>query len=340
MSTIKDVAKEAGVSLMTVSRVINNTGQVKQETIDKVNEAIIKLGYRPNLLAKSLAKGESKTIGIISSNMYNQVYIDIITSIEKTAYKEGFVVINVDVSNSIDAKQAFNMLLGSKVDGIIILPLEMDMSSVSNLKLAAVETEKFFNYFNEVRISEDLKAVTISQKMDGVPNIEFDFKGQAIMTMDYLFEKGYEDISFINANYKDGLWQEREDVYLQKMNEKNLSKFINIEYCDMSIADGKKAMEVILNKRVPKAVYCANDFLALGALQAILERGYKIPKDIAVIGNDDIPACEFVYPRLTSIGLGAKKVGIYAINSLFSLLQNESVEDSKAIPYLVERQTT
>ena len=164
MSTIKDVAREAGVSLMTVSRVINGTGQVKQNTVDRVNGAIKKLGYRPNLLAKSLAQGKSKTIGILSSNMYNQVYIDIITSIEKNAYKEGFVVINADVSNSVDAKQALNMLLGSKVDGIIILPLEMDMSELPDFKVAVEETRKFYDYFNEIRISDGIKAITISQK--------------------------------------------------------------------------------------------------------------------------------------------------------------------------------
>lgn len=340
MSTIKDVAREAGVSLMTVSRVINGTGQVKQNTVERVNGAIQKLGYRPNLLAKSLAKGKSKTIGIISSNMYNQAYIDIITSIEKNAYKEGFVVINADVSNSVDAKQALNMLLGSKVDGIIILPLEMDMSELPDFKVAVEETRKFYDYFNEIRISDGIKAITISQKMYDVPNIEFDYKGQATMSMDYLFDKGYEDISFINAKYKDGLWQEKEDVYIKKMSEKGLLNYINIEYCNMNVEGGKKAMESILNKRVPKAVYCANDCLAFGAIQAILNRGYKIPKDIAIMGNDDISSCEFVYPKLTSIGLGSKEAGIDAIDSLFSLLNNESVEDSKTIPYLVERQTT
>ena len=340
MSTIKDVAREAGVSLMTVSRVINGTGQVKQNTVDRVNGAIKKLGYRPNLLAKSLAQGKSKTIGILSSNMYNQVYIDIITSIEKNAYKEGFVVINADVSNSVDAKQALNMLLGSKVDGIIILPLEMEMSELPDFKVAVEETRKFYDYFNEIRISDGIKAITISQKMYDVPNIEFDYKGQATMSMDYLFDKGYEDISFINANYKDGLWQEKEDVYIKKMSEKGLLNYINIEYCNMSVEGGKKAMESILNKRVPKAVYCANDYLAFGAIQAILNRGYKIPKDIAIMGNDDISLCEFVYPKLTSIGLGSKEAGIDAIDSLFSLLNNESIEDSKTIPYLVERQTT
>lgn len=340
MPTIKDVAKEAGVSLMTVSRVINGTGQVKQDTEDSVMKAIKKLGYRPNLLAKSLAKGQSKIIGIISSNMYNQTYIDIITSIEKSAYKNDFVVINADVSNSVDAMQAFNMLLGSKVDGIIILPLEMDMSSMKNFKVATEETRKFYDYFNEIRKNEEIKAITISQKMNGVPNIEFGYKEQATMSMDYLLDKGYEDISFINANYKDGLWQEKEDVYRKKMSDKGLSKYINVEYCAMSIAGGKKAMESILNKRVPKAVYCANDYLAFGAIQAVLNRGYNIPKDIAIMGNDDVSSCEFVYPRLTSVGLGAKEAGLDAIDSLFCLLNNESVEDSRTVPYLVERQTT
>ena len=221
MATIRDVAREAGVSLMTVSRVINQTNNVKQDTIDKVNNAILKTGYHPNLLAKSLAQGRSKTIGVILSNMYNQAYIDVIAAIERIAYERGFTVINADASNSKDAVQALNMLLGSKVDGLIILPLEMNITKQKDFKMAAEETRKFYDYFNEVRTRENIKAITISQKYYDVPNIDFNYKAQAEMTMDYLFKKGYQDIAMLNASFKDGLWQIREDVYVNKMKEKN-----------------------------------------------------------------------------------------------------------------------
>ncbi len=339
MATIRDVAKEARVSLMTVSRVINNPGLVKQDTVDKVNKAIKKLGYRPNLLAKGLAKGKTKTIGIILSNIRNQAYIDIITTIEKEAYKKGFVVINLDVSNSNEAKQALNMLLGNKVDGIIILPLEMDMSEQKDFMVAVRETSKFYEYFKDIVHADNIKAVTVSQKIEKVTNIDFDYYKQAEITMNYLFEKEYKDITFVNANYKDGLWQTKEDVYIKMMNDKGLVEYINIEYCNNNINGGYDSMKSLLEKRIPKAVYCANDIIACGAIQAILEKGYKIPNDIAVIGNDDMQLCNYIYPKLTSINLGTKEVADKAFKDLLRLIDGESAEDSFMKPYLVERKT-
>ena len=157
--------------------------------------------------------------------------------------------------------------------------------------------------------------------------------------MNYLFEKEYKDITFVNANYKDGLWQTKEDVYIKMMNDKGLVEYINIEYCNNNINGGYDSMKSLLEKRIPKAVYCANDIIACGAIQAILEKGYKIPNDIAVIGNDDMQLCNYIYPKLTSINLGTKEVADKAFKDLLRLIDGESAEDSFMKPYLVERKT-
>jgi LacI family transcriptional regulator len=215
----------------------------------------------------------------------------------------------------------------------------MDMTEKKDFKEALDEIHNFYHYLYEIKKNENINVVTISQKIGDIPNIDFDFKEQSSITMNYLFNKGYKDISFINAKFKDGLWQTKEDVYLKMMKDKNFDDYINIEYCNVDINSGYEAMKSLLEKRIPKAVYCANDVIACGAIQAILEKDLKIPKDIAVIGNDDMQLCEYIYPKLTSINLGTKELGIKAFKSLLSIINNDSISDSLMTPYLVERKT-
>ena len=337
MVTLDDVAKVAGVSAMTVSRVINNPEKVRRSTIEKVNGVIEQLGYRPNLLAKSLVVGKTKTIGIISSNMYNQVYTAIITAIEEIANKEGFVIINADVNTYSSAANAFDLLLGNKVDGIILLPLEMNIKYIPNYKNALLETYKFLNYFEAACRKYDVKAVTVSQEIEGMPNIAFDFVKQCDISVRYLISKGYRKIAMINCYFPEGLWMDKENRYIEIMNEHGLSDNVCVEKDVETIEGGKRAMKKLLEKNVPEAVYGANDIFAAGAIHAIYENGLKIPEDIAVIGNDDFYICNYLYPRLTSVALGAREAGTVAIRNLLSLLGGETVQNYVVKPSLVER---
>lgn len=341
MVTIEDVAKKANVSLMTVSRVVNKNGSVRESTRKKVLKAINDLGYKPNISAKELVGGKSKTIGILSSNYYNQAYVDIVVAIEEYAYEKGFVVLNSNVNDYESAYNALELFLGKHVQGIIVLPLEMKMSEVDDYHLSMNEISRFSRYFQETVGKYHVPAITISQKIQGIENVAFDFVGLAKTAMDYLIGAGYKDISMINSNLNDGFWKEKEEIYVSKMKEAGLEDYIRVER-DTAIAEGgNQAMRKLLEKHTPRVVFCANDFMAIGALQVLYENNLKVPDDVAVMGNDNVFLCELTSPKLTTVALNAKEGGQRAIERLFEKMNgDESVQIDQTVRIdLVKRES-
>lgn len=341
MVTIEDVAKKANVSIMTVSRVVNKNGAVKESTRKKILEIIDELGYKPNFIAKELVGGKSKTIGILSSNYYNQAYVDIVVAIEEYAYKKGFVVLNSNVNDYQSAYNALELFLGKHVEGIIVLPLEMEMSEVDDYRLSLNEIYRFSTYFQETVGKYKVPTITISQKMQGIENVAFDFVGLAERAMDYLLDEGYIDISMINSNLNDGFWKEKEEIYVNKMKQNGLEQYINIERATAVVEGGNVAMRKLLEKHKPRVVFCANDFMAIGALQVLYEKNLKVPDDIAVIGNDNVYLCELTSPKLTTVALNTKDGGQKAIERLFEKINgDDSVRNDQTIKInLVKRET-
>lgn len=339
-ATLEEVARLAGVSTMTVSRALNNPEKVKKNTLERIKETIKACGYYPNVLARNLAKGESKTIGLISSNIFNQAYISIIASIENVAETLGYTIIKINVNRLETAINSFNNMVGNQVDGIILMPLEMEMNKATDYKTALKDTYEFVNYFLDICQKRKINVITISQKIEGIANVEFDYKEQGKKSVEYLVKKGYKDIAMINSVLPEGLWKEKEDVYKDVMERNGLSKYIKIER-DIALFDGgKKATERILRERVPKALYCANDYMAAGAIHAISERGLAVGKDIAVMGNDDMYLCEYVYPKLSTVAIGTGKAGELAVKKLLKLIMGEPQKDEVITPTLIERAST
>lgn len=333
MVTIEDVAKECGVSPMTISRVVNGSDLVKEETKKKVLEVIKRTGYRPNMIARGLVKGRSKTIGILFSNYYNQAYTDILFSIEEVAYNNGYNVINANVDDYYHAVNSLDLFLGNKVDGIIVLPLEMNILHVADYKQAMEETQKFLEYFYDTVKRQEVFAITVSQNIGDIFNIAFNFTEQAQKTMDFLFQNGYKDIAMLNSNLNDGFWLDKERVYVRSMKERGYEKYICIERDIGLMEGGNRAMEKLLAKKTPQAVYCVNDYIAIGALQTINKHKLTIPSEIAVIGNDNVYFCEMTAPKLTTVSLNAKLAGKVAMEHMLKLLNGEKLNGSE---YVVE----
>lgn len=327
MVTLQDVAKKAGVSVMTVSRIINNPEKVKESTRIKVQEVIEELNYHPNLLAKSLVKGNTKTIGVLYSNIYNQAYLDIITGIDEYAYQKGYSILSTNVDTFEHAVKALDMIIGNRIDGLIVLPMEMSMSVREDYNVSIDEMANFYRYLEKTIEKYNLKCITFSEKIKGARNISFNYEKIAAISMDYLLER-FTNIVMISNVILDGLWKDKEDVYASKMQEKNLEDNIDIVREQNTVQGGYNAMtKIIESGKLPQAIYCANDYYAIGALQSALAHELKIPEDLSIMGNDDVQFSKMTFPQITTVSLNAKEAGGKAVKMLLKLISNKECED-------------
>lgn len=344
MVGIKDVAKKAGVSMMTVSRVVNGNGNVKEETRKKVEKAVRELAYIPNQLAKSLANSSSGTVGVLFSNIFNPVYSSIISGIENRARELGY---NVIISNATDYRSsinALNTLISKMIDGLIVLPVEpAGMNVDSSSKRAVEEMWKFYEELKAILKRRKLPCIVIDIDIDSesVDYVCHDYIGAARIGIDYLLKSGFKKIRHINSELKEGLWLDRQKVYEAEMKKAGLGKNIKIDYCANSTEAAFHLVQNILEEGDETEVfYCANDILAIGAMQAISARSFKIPEDISVMGNDGIYVGEMIIPSLTTVDIGSLEVGRQSMESCHNFIEGKRGEHKIYIqPHFLKRKS-
>ena len=320
--TIEDIAKMAGVSAMTVSRMFNEPSKVKKATRDKIENIVKRVNYRPNLIAKSLVNGNTKTIGVLYSNIRNPIYLDVIRGIDNIAYANDYIIMNANVENYDVSVRTLDKFISSRVDGLIVLPMDMAMGFSDDYQKAKREMEDFYRHLNETLSGIDIPAITLYQRVENAYNVTFDFANLAEIAVRYLIGKGFRRISMINSYTRDGLWKEKEDVYIRLMRESGLEKYVSIAYCHINAEGGLAAMNELLSKKEPlcEAVFCANDLIAIGAVHALGNAGIKIPEQVSVIGNDNAMFCEMTFPKLTSVNLNPYSAGQQAMNMMLGLM--------------------
>lgn len=303
---------------MTVSRVVNGSGAVKEETKERVLKAIDELSYIPNQLAQGLARSSSKTVGVLFSNIFNPVYSSIISGIESRARELNY---NIIISNAVDFETSvsgLDMLVSKMVDGLIILPVEpigMNNSGASS-KQALGEMWEFYEVLKDKLQKRHLPCVVIDIDIgtDLVDYVCHDYNKAAAMGMDHLIDCGFRKIHHINSELKEGLWQDRQTIYQEKMRANGLEEELRVSYCANSTqAAFTLVKELLESGERPEAFYCANDILAIGAMQAIHSLSLRIPGDISVMGNDGIYIGEMMIPSLTSVDINSEQLGRSAV---------------------------
>ena len=312
--TIKDIAKEAGVSICTVSHVINKTHYVSKELTDRVNEAIKKYNYRMDISASSLRKKVSKMIGVIIPNSSSQFFAFLTKHIEKFSREIGYhvVICNSDYDSKLDIEH-IEALRARNIDGIIMIPASEDINCYKKIfehKIPIVFIERKINGINcESVISDSYD--TISQ------------------VVDYLVDLGHKKIAYIGREKELFHSKRRFKAYVDSIKRNNLPlvrEFIIFRTTNFRYQEGCSDMMQLLDlEDKPTAVLVFDDVLAIGAIKAIKDRGYKVPEDFSVVGFDDIEIDKFIEPQLTSITTMKKEISRTAFNLLINKINKKNI---------------
>lgn len=320
-----DVARHAGVSHQTVSRVINNMPNIRPETRDRVLAAIEELGYRPNSAARALVTKRSRTIGVIAteSGLFGPTSIH--RSIEEASRQQGYFVGSVSLK-SLDAQSlraAIDHLLAQSVEGIVMIAalreaVELVHQQDPGVPLVVVEGD----------LSRARFAVGVDQ-----------YAGARLATQ-HLIDLGHRRIAHVTGPKG---WTEAEER-LKGWREAMTEAGLDADLCvagDWSAAEGFRAGIELAQVKDLTAIFAANDQTALGVLRALHEAGRVVPDDISVVGFDDSPEAGFLIPPLTTVRQDFKEVGRRAIGVLHAAILGEPEDLDRLIePELIERAST
>ena len=317
MTTIKKVAERAGVSSATVSYVINNTRYVSPAVKQRVQAAMEELEYRPNVLARSLRQGKTKTLGLILPDSANPFYAELGHALENSAFDKNNNIILCNTDSSVERERLyFDLLVGKQVDGIILDAEEKDSQLVKR------------------RLPEDYPIVLVDR--DFSENI-FDtvltdnLLGGYLATR-HLIELGHKRIACVTGptNFLGAM--NRMHGYQQALAEFGIPLDQDLIECgDFTAGSGHLTAHRLLNlHEPPTAVFLCNDMMAIGFERSAIEMRRKIPEDISIVGFDNIELCKYLSPTLTSIAQPKKEIAEKSIQLLF-----DRIEDPKLPPRFV-----
>lgn len=323
--TIYDVAREAGVSMATVSRVVNGNPNVKPTTRKKVLEAIERLGYRPNAVARGLASKKTTTVGVIIPDISSIFYAELARGIEDiaTMYKYNIILSNSDQRKEKEL-HLLNTMLGKQVDGIVFMGTKLTEEHVEEFKKSPVPI---------------VLAATVD-KTNEMPSVKIDFKQAAYDAVTYLIEKGNKKIGFV-AGPLDELNNQNEKYkgYVQALENANIPFDEQLVYSNAYAYDtGINAVKHFLTlKDRPSAIFTGSDTMALGAIHGIQDYGLTVPNDIEVIGFDNTKLATMVRPELTTVVQPMYDIGAVAMRLLTKYMDKEQVEDHLVVlPHRIE----
>lgn len=333
-TTSRDVARLAHVSRTTVSFILNNVPgvSISAATRERVLDAAKKLNYSPNVAGKKLVSGKSYTIGLVLCQSPEQIYTDaflpqVILGVEQAAMQQGFHVLLKPVDPN-DTGGYARLITENHVDGILLSGPRQDDQALMQLHQQRVP----------IMLMGQLPSTDI-------PFVDVDATAGAELAVDHLIERGHKHIGMItNAPLDYTSAQQRRDGYLQALKKAKLSsKKALIKEGNYTPASGYEAMKELLRLDPPlTAVFVASDVVAIGAMLAIKEAELDIPKDIAIVGFDDIPLAEFFDPPLTTVHLPAFGIGWAGGERLIRIIQGEGLNAASLLleSKLVTRQSS
>ncbi|UCZ52309.1 catabolite control protein A [Bacillus shivajii] len=328
--TIYDVAREAGVSMATVSRVVNGNPNVKPTTRKRVLEAIERLGYRPNAVARGLASKRTTTVGVIIPDISSIFFSELARGIEDiaTMYKYNIILCNSD-QNKEKEIHLINTLLEKQVDGIVFMGGEI--------------TEEHKETFERSPVPIVLSATMDDAKT--LPSVNINYEQATFDAITALIEEGHKDIAMLSGTLEDPVnGYQKFAGYKRALESAGLS--MNDDYVvigDYTYDSGLEAMGNLLslNNR-PTAIFASTDEMALGVIHGAQDAGYHVPNDFEIIGFDNTRLATMVRPTLTSVVQPMYDIGAVSMRLLTKLMNKEEVEEHAVLlPHRIEyRQST
>jgi LacI family transcriptional regulator len=328
MATIADVAKRAGVSVATVSHVMNRTRHVDPETARRVEEAIGALRYSPNSLARGLRQGVTKTIGLLIPDNSNPFFAAVAREIEDAGFKAGYTVILCNSGGSATKEERYlSVLLSKQIDGMIISASSDETSLASRIAAMKVPT---------VLLDREIPLPYASSVL--VNNAQ-----GGHLAGRYLLELGHRKLGVIAGPRDSNSSPARLIGFERALREQGLDLDPSaLAISDYQFAGGARSMERLLELAPDiTAVFACNDLMAMGALAALRGKGLAAPGDFSIIGFDNIPYAVATAPPLTTIAQPIDKIGRHAVALLLERLETplETTKREILAPILIERET-
>jgi DNA-binding LacI/PurR family transcriptional regulator len=322
MSSIREVAKRANVSIATVSRTINNPDSVERRTAERVRQAIGELRYYPNTHARSLVSGKSRTLGLIVSDITNPFFPELIQCFDDLATAEGYdIVLSSTNYDSERMARSVRKMIERQVEGVAVLTSEMDQHLIDELG-----RRRMPSVFLDVGSPGEL-----------ISNIQVDYATGVSEAIHYLLDLGHHRVGLIAGPDTLKSARARRASYLDALKQAGIEPepelIVNGGH---TILGGFAAMtELLTHGNPPTAVLASNDLSAIGGLRAVQKRGLKVPGHISIVGFDDILLAEFTDPPLTTIRLSRRELANQALGALLRHVRNDSEDFREGREYVV-----
>ncbi|PWJ95993.1 LacI family transcriptional regulator [Oceanotoga teriensis] len=309
MSKIQDVANLAGVSVATVSRVLNNSPKVSAKTRLNVINAVKELNYEPNLLGRNLRRSETKMILVLLQNISNPFYSKVIKGMEDYGHKNNYNVMFCNTDSNIEREKKYLDLLKNKlVDGVIFMAPEIDIYTMNTIG----------KNYPLIQCCEYLENSQISR-------VSIDNEKAAFEAVEYLIKNGHKKIGLINSKKPHQSSKDREKGYRRALYENNIQIDESlIRYESYGFKGGINAIKSFVDeKKVPDALFTVSDIIAIGAIKALKSFNFNVPDDISIIGFDNLSISSMYDPILSTVSQPRYELGNKAMELIIEIIKNK-----------------
>lgn len=330
-ATIYDVAKEAGVSIATVSNAINGKGKISKKRREEIFRIMERLQYQPSMIASALTGKKTFTLGLLIPDISNPFFAEIARAIEDEAHRNGYSVIICSTDNKDERVERYITLLESKsVDGIII------GTGIDNMDILIQLQSKSIPLAMIAREAASLAVDTV---------VADDFVG-GVLAAEHLVSLGHERLAILSENLKVSSSRERIRGFKQGLADAGVSFDDNdIVICEYKVEEGKRGALELLRRsggRRPTAIFCCNDLLAIGAIQAAKEAGVRVPEELSIVGFDNTILATVTDPPLTTVAQPMEHMGKLVFNLLIDHVKKKDSIRQRVVlrPELTIRRST